>query len=75
MIKILTETGTATQTNLTLLDVAEAERSVDLLKSEIDRVRTEKDEEIRCLKSENYCLGDIWLLYGTEKGENDTVRS
>ena len=37
---------------MTLLDVAEAERSVDLLKSEIDRVRTEKDEETRCLKSE-----------------------
>ena len=75
MMKILTETGTATRTNLTLLDVAEAERSVDLLKSEIDRVRTEKDEETKCLKSENYCLEAIWLLYGTEKGENDTVRS
>jgi len=42
MIKILTETGTATQTNLTLLDVAEAERCVDLLKLEIDRVRMKK---------------------------------
>ena len=34
------------------LDIAEAEQNISHLKSEIDRVRTEKDEEIRCLTSE-----------------------
>ena len=46
------ETGTTTQTNLMSLDIAEAEQNISHLKSEIDRVRTEKDEEIRCLTSE-----------------------
>ena len=46
------ETGTASQTNLTSMDITEAEQTLKSLRKEIDKVTMEKEKEVKYQSSE-----------------------